>query len=69
MLTYDDAPEVRALAEKHGLRVAEVPMKSTHHAVVNELLIMKEAAPAPVVVAKKRRPAYVHKVNGVEATA
>lgn len=39
LLTYDDAPEVRALAERHGFRVEPVAMKNTHHAVMSELLI------------------------------
>jgi DNA adenine methylase len=41
MMTYDDAPEVRQLARKHGFAVREVPMKSTHHAIKNELLLLK----------------------------
>lgn len=41
MLTYDDGPEVRSLAEKHGFRVEPVPMKNTHHALIKELLILK----------------------------
>ena len=41
MLTYDDAPEVRALAARRGFRVESVPMKNTHHAVMSELLILK----------------------------
>lgn len=41
MLTYDDAPEVRALAEKYGFRVEPIPMKNTHHALIRELLILK----------------------------
>jgi len=40
-MTYDDAPEVRLLAERHGFRVESVPMKNTHHKVVHELLILK----------------------------
>jgi DNA adenine methylase len=41
MLTYDDAPEVRSMAERHGFRVETVPMKNTHHEVIRELLIFK----------------------------
>ena len=41
MMTYDDSPEVRALAARHGFRVDEVPMKNTHHAIIRELLILK----------------------------
>mgnify|MGYP000157834118 FL=1 len=41
MLTYDDAPEVRSMAERHGFRIEPVPMKNTHHEVIRELLILK----------------------------
>ena len=41
MLTYDDAPEVREMAERHGFRVEPVPMKNAHHAIIRELLILK----------------------------
>lgn len=41
MLTYDDVPEVRSMAERHGFRIEPVPMKNTHHAVIRELLILK----------------------------
>jgi DNA adenine methylase len=41
MLTYDDAPEVRAMSARHGFRVETVPMKNTHHAIIKELLILK----------------------------
>ena len=41
MLTYDDAPEVRSMAARHGFRIEPVPMKNTHHEVIRELLILK----------------------------
>lgn len=41
MLTYDDAPEVREMAESNGFRVEPIPMKNTHHQLIRELLIMK----------------------------
>lgn len=41
MLTYDDSPEVRSLARRHGFRVAEIPMKNTHHMAMLELAITK----------------------------
>lgn len=41
MMTYDDAPEVRDLANKYGFRIEFVPMKNTHHAIIYELLILK----------------------------
>jgi DNA adenine methylase len=39
LMTYDNAEEVRALAEKHKFQIALVPMKNTHHANMSELLI------------------------------
>lgn len=39
MMTYDDAPEPRALADQCGFIVEEVPMTNTHHATMMELVI------------------------------
>ncbi|MFN8444320.1 MAG: DNA adenine methylase [Caldilineaceae bacterium] len=39
LMTYDDAPEVRALARQYNFDTQLVPMKSTHHAEMFELLI------------------------------
>lgn len=39
LLTYDDAPDVRDLASRHGFDVEPVAMKNTHHAKMTELLI------------------------------
>ena len=39
LLTYDDAPEVRALAHRHGFDIQPIAMKNTHHAQMTELLI------------------------------
>lgn len=41
MMTYDDAPEVRTLAEKYGFAISQVPMKSGHHEVHKELLLTR----------------------------
>jgi len=41
MMTYDDAPEVREMAQRHGFRIETVPMKNTHHAIIQELLLLK----------------------------
>lgn len=41
MLTYDDTPEARSMAERNGFRVETVPMKNAHHELVRELLILK----------------------------
>lgn len=39
LLTYDDAPDVRTLAKRHGFDVETVAMKNTHHAKMMELLV------------------------------
>ena len=39
LITYDNAPELVALAAKHGLQSRTVPMKNTHHARMDELAI------------------------------
>jgi DNA adenine methylase len=39
MLTYDDTPEVRKLAERFNLPFKTIPMKTTHHLEKNEILI------------------------------
>jgi DNA adenine methylase len=41
MLTYDDLPEVREMATRHGFSIETVPMKSTHHKILNELILLK----------------------------
>lgn len=41
LMTYDDAQEVLELANSHNFNVDRVLMKSTHHAVVYELLITR----------------------------
>jgi DNA adenine methylase len=42
LMTYDDAPEVRYLAEKHGMQTELVAMSNTHHAKMTELLIGRD---------------------------
>lgn len=41
LLTYDDTPEVRAMASSHGFITGDIAMKSTHHVVMRELAIFK----------------------------
>lgn len=41
LMTYDDTGHIRELARKHNFQFARVPMKNTHHAVMNELLISR----------------------------
>lgn len=42
LMTYDNAPEVREMADRHGLASWPITMKSTHHAEMTELLISKD---------------------------
>lgn len=39
MLTYDDTPEIRGLADKYNLQYRMIPMKTTHHVEKNEIII------------------------------
>ncbi|MCE7924922.1 MAG: DNA adenine methylase [Haliscomenobacteraceae bacterium CHB4] len=39
LMTYDDTPEIRHLANKNKLPYRTIPMKTTHHLEKNELLI------------------------------
>ena len=39
MMSYDESHQVIELAHMHGLHLAKVPMKNTHHAVTYELVI------------------------------
>ncbi|MBI3679589.1 MAG: DNA adenine methylase [Acidobacteria bacterium] len=42
LMTYDDAKEIRQLAARHRFDTELVPMKSTHHAQMTELLIGRD---------------------------
>ena len=48
IMTYDDAPEVRSLAARHGFSVQAVAMRNAHNAVMTELLLTKNL---PVILA------------------
>jgi DNA adenine methylase len=39
LMTYDDSPEIRGLAQSHGFDVEPIVMKNTHHTKMRELLI------------------------------
>ena len=47
LMTYDHAPEIKALVQKHKFHAVQVLMKNTHHALMPELVI----TPEPVFVA------------------
>lgn len=42
LMTYDYAPEIVALIDKHGFSAVQVTMKNTHHAKVPELIISRQ---------------------------
>ncbi|MCL6431461.1 MAG: DNA adenine methylase [Anaerolineae bacterium] len=42
LMTYDNTPEVRWLAEKHGFQTTEIAMMNTHNATKTELLIGRD---------------------------
>lgn len=42
IMTYDDASEVKELAQRHGFTTRSVPMKNTHHSQMQELLIARD---------------------------
>lgn len=42
LMTYDNAPGVKDLAERHGFDTLPIPMKNTHHAEMTELLIGRD---------------------------
>lgn len=41
LMTYDDTIEVKTLARQYGFRTDSVPMKNTHHAIIQELLVLR----------------------------
>jgi DNA adenine methylase len=43
LMTYDNAPEIQTLAERHGFSTRTVAMKNTHHAEMRELLVGRGA--------------------------
>ena len=42
LMTYDRAPEIVALVQRHGFSVVQVMMKNTHHARHPELIITRQ---------------------------
>lgn len=42
LMTYDNADEVKALARRQGFQMRLIPMKNTHHALMEELVIGKD---------------------------
>jgi DNA adenine methylase len=69
MLTYDDAPEVRAMAERHGFHVKAIPMKNTHHEVIRELLIFKPASGEDAVSLRQAPTTNPSLVTSIQSAA
>ena len=44
LMTYDNSPELQAMAERHGFEWEAIPMKNTHNAKMTELLIGRDLA-------------------------
>lgn len=42
LMTYDNAEEVRAMDRRYGFQMRLIPMKNTHHATMEELVIGKD---------------------------
>jgi DNA adenine methylase len=42
LMTYDNAPDLVELARKYGLQTRTIPMKNTHHARMDELVIGRD---------------------------
>jgi DNA adenine methylase len=41
IMTYDNATEIKELAKEFGFKTALIPMKNTHHEIMNELIVGK----------------------------
>jgi DNA adenine methylase len=42
LMTYDNAPEIVAMAKRHEFRTRTISMKNTHHATMTEILIGRD---------------------------
>jgi DNA adenine methylase len=42
LMTYDNAEEVKKMAQRHGFQMRLIPMTNTHHATMEELVIGKD---------------------------
>lgn len=42
LMTYDNAKPIRELAARFGLDTHKIPMKNTHHEIMNELLVGRD---------------------------
>ena len=44
VMTYDDTPDIRRMAERFGFETRTIAMKNTHHAEMTELLISRDVS-------------------------
>lgn len=58
LMSYDDTPEIRNMADKYGFVWRNISMKSTHHAKKMELLISKHLRWLPVTGSAEPQRAY-----------
>lgn len=65
LMTYDQADEVIAMARNHGFQMRLIPMKNTHHATMEELVIGKDLSWMDRYPAVHEPPAE-YKVQGKE---
>lgn len=56
LATYDDDPFVRQLASTHGFDVHPIPVRNSHHATKNELLIGKDLTSIRKALTEPARP-------------
>lgn len=42
LMTYDNTEEVKSMARAYGFQMRLIPMKNTHHAIMEELVIGKD---------------------------
>ncbi len=62
LMTYENAAGVRELAQKHGLDMLPVAMKSTHHAKMTELLIGRDLNWARQLASLTQKHATTHQL-------
>ena len=60
LMTYDDAAPIRALATRFGFDMHSVPMKNTHHEIMNELLIGRDLGWARKPPQLREDPLFEH---------
>jgi len=68
LMTYDNADEVKKLARRHGFQMRLIPMKNTHHAQMEELVIGKDLSWMDQFPAVHEPPAHYAVRKGTKRT-